>query len=350
METGLAYHSDANVELALKQAVLNEAASIVQVLRCLIEFDQRDLVSETPYPSLYHYCTTELGYSPEAAYKRIRVARKAVEFPDLLRLLEENKADLARLVAVSAHLTHENESDLLRRACEMKREQLEFYVAGLAPKPATRDLIRPLTAAPPQLALPAPPVSAPEPAAEALPPPVPQPAAAVEPLSEKLARIFFTADQQTVEDLERLCRLRRCRRGNSGIVIAEALRRMREDIDPDLRLVSKRPRASRPATPGSRYIPQHVKDAVWRRDEGQCAFRDKKGRRCCARENLQFDHIRPFADGGVSDDPDNIRLLCPLHNLAEARRRFGDGWIDRAIEARRQKSDNDGGGDPSVPG
>ena len=34
---------------------------------------------------------------------------------------------------------------------------------------------------------------------------------------------------------------------------------------------------------------------------------------------LEFDHIIPWAQGGLSDDPDNIRLLCRTHNQWTAR-------------------------------
>jgi hypothetical protein len=53
-------------------------------------------------------------------------------------------------------------------------------------------------------------------------------------------------------------------------------------------------------------IPQDVKDAVWRRDEGRCA-------RCGSRERLEFDHIIPVSRGG-SNTARNIELLCERCN------------------------------------
>jgi 5-methylcytosine-specific restriction endonuclease McrA len=74
----------------------------------------------------------------------------------------------------------------------------------------------------------------------------------------------------------------------------------------------------------ARSVPQAVKDAVWRRDEGQCVFQLPNGERCPERGGLEFDHIVPFALGGPSNNPRNIRLLCRAHNQELGRRTFGD--------------------------
>ncbi|MFH1724496.1 MAG: hypothetical protein ABII00_07730 [Elusimicrobiota bacterium] len=85
----------------------------------------------------------------------------------------------------------------------------------------------------------------------------------------------------------------------------------------------------------SRRIPQSVKDAVYRRDGGRCTFVSPAGRRCETRARLEFDHIVPFALGGISKDAANIRLRCRAHNRHSARQTFGSGFVDAAIAAKR---------------
>lgn len=66
-----------------------------------------------------------------------------------------------------------------------------------------------------------------------------------------------------------------------------------------------------------------VRHEVWQRDEGRCAFVSPDGVRCNETTWLEWDHIVPWALGGSSDDPANIRLLCRSHNQSEALRLFG---------------------------
>ncbi len=57
-------------------------------------------------------------------------------------------------------------------------------------------------------------------------------------------------------------------------------------------------------------IPEAVRHAVWRRDEGRCAI-------CGSRERLEFDHIVPVSKGGSSTER-NVQLLCEHCNRKKA--------------------------------
>jgi hypothetical protein len=57
-----------------------------------------------------------------------------------------------------------------------------------------------------------------------------------------------------------------------------------------------------------RVIPSAVKVEVWKRDKGRCV-------ECGAKDNLHFDHIIPYSQGGSSKSADNIQILCCRHNL-----------------------------------
>ena len=56
-------------------------------------------------------------------------------------------------------------------------------------------------------------------------------------------------------------------------------------------------------------IPEHVRHAVWRRDQGRCV-------QCGSQENLEYDHLIPFSRGG-SNTERNLQLLCQSCNRAK---------------------------------
>ncbi len=126
--------------------------------------------------------------------------------------------------------------------------------------------------------------------------------------------------------------------GDLELIFEDALEALLDRKDPDRRLRAKEEKrletgGAAPPPPqdwSSRRIPQAVKDAVWRRDGGQCVYRTPEGERCAERGGLEFDHVVPFALGGPSNNPKNIRLLCRAHNRALAARTFGDFNARRA--------------------
>jgi 5-methylcytosine-specific restriction endonuclease McrA len=93
----------------------------------------------------------------------------------------------------------------------------------------------------------------------------------------------------------------------------------------------------RPA--GSRYVPVAVRDEVWRRDGGQCAFVGSTGRRCVSRHQLELHHLAPFAMGGPSTAA-NLALRCRAHNRHAAEQDYGRNHIERKIAAGRPRKDH----------
>ena len=78
----------------------------------------------------------------------------------------------------------------------------------------------------------------------------------------------------------------------------------------------------------SRHVPDDIRDEVFVRDQGQCAYAAKDGTRCGSRTGLQVDHIKPFAVGGTHD-PSNLRLLCAGHNRRAAELILGPHVMQR---------------------
>jgi len=80
----------------------------------------------------------------------------------------------------------------------------------------------------------------------------------------------------------------------------------------------------------SRFIPKGLKMEIFKRDNHQCAFVARNGKRCLERHGLEIDHIRPFAVGG-SNERENLRLLCPAHNRLMAIRYFGKEKVESFV-------------------
>ena len=77
-----------------------------------------------------------------------------------------------------------------------------------------------------------------------------------------------------------------------------------------------------------RHIPQAVRDQVYLRDKGRCAFVATDGRRCNANHDLEIHHIKPFARNG-GHSLENLELRCRCHNIHQAGVDFGKAFMSQ---------------------
>ena len=141
------------------------------------------------------------------------------------------------------------------------------------------------------------------------------PRSRVEPVAPGRVRVHFTASTSLREKLERLQDLMRSSvpDGDLGKIVEQAVTEKLERLEARRFGKTKAPRKSLAETdtkPTSRRVPAAVRRAVHERDEGRCAYVDRLGRRCRAREKLEFHHHdTPFGQGG-DHSVDNVRLMC----------------------------------------
>ena len=109
--------------------VLVEHGAVADVVEHLVEIDRRRLYLGHAYPSLYAFCVEHLGYTEDAALKRIRVARLALEFPRALDELRSGAIQLTGLLMLTPYLNENNEEALLTEARGNKRWQLACLIA-----------------------------------------------------------------------------------------------------------------------------------------------------------------------------------------------------------------------------
>ena len=113
------------------------------ILAHLAEVDARRLYVAQGYPSMFLYCVHELRFSEDAAFKRIRAARAAREFPVIFEAVAEGRLHLAAVVTLRPFLTKENAEELLASAAGKTRSELELLLAERFPRPDVPTLLEP---------------------------------------------------------------------------------------------------------------------------------------------------------------------------------------------------------------
>lgn len=306
----------------LEALAAQERESTADVVEHLMEVDRRELAIDRAYPSLFAYCVKKLGYSEAAAFSRIRAARAAASFPDVLARLRSGSLHLEAVVRLYPYLDQENSQELLDRASGASKREVLSLVAQLQTEPgAQRDVIVPVRSSVPEASPPQEPSSC-DPSQTV-----------VEIIPAPQHRFHFTADAELLDIVDKLRGLLRHKfpDGRLESIFKEAVTTLLAKLERDRRTLPTQEAkpslaASRPKLQDgrrNRVVPSRVKRLVWTRDGGRCSYTAFDGRRCDSRDALEYDHIVAWADGGRSDAADNIRLLCRAHNQRLGRRRFG---------------------------
>jgi len=324
----------------LKVLAVRERDATVELVAHLAELHgRRTHLGEGP-GSLYEYCRRELGLSEDAAYNRDAAARAVRRYPVILDRLANGSITLTTVRLLGPVLTPENHLALLAEAKHRSRREVELIVRRLDPQPDVPSSIRKLPVPAPVAGPPLPsvtqqnlvPVS---PAPTVLqPPPVQRPFIA--PLTPERYRVQFTVSKETHDKLRRAQDLlrREIRDGDPGAIFDRALTLLLRDVEKKKMAATSRPRRPRETKDGSRAIPAHVRRAVWRRDDGRCAFVGTRGR-CTERAFLELHHVTPFGHQGPAT-VENISLRCRAHNVYEAEAVFGR-YDPSAVRERADK-------------
>ncbi|HEX6792116.1 MAG TPA: HNH endonuclease signature motif containing protein [Candidatus Krumholzibacteria bacterium] len=325
-----------------------ERACTIQLLHHLNEIARRKLHLDLGYQSLFDYCTKKLKYSSSAAGRRIAAARCIRRCPEVLALLEDGELSLCTAAMIEPILNEENAATILARVKGAPRREVERLLCEYRPPVALWDRIRPVRVA----------VNEPVEMDRLM-------------LEREFARgtewgwedrrqikdqlyVQFLADEELVAKFEQAKALLCGRHGDMSfadvldVLVTEFLDRRSPTARKERREAKKKDREVHTPTGGSetvtkggtekkadskvhtptsgsrsRHIPAAVRDEVYTRDGGQCTFEGADGTRCEARKGLEIDHIRPIAAGGTND-PSNLRLLCPAHNLRAAEKALGE--------------------------
>ena len=337
----LEHLDDATLRRDLHQHVTSEKGVTAVVLAHIAEFDSRRLYLAEAFPSMFAYCIGSLGYSEDAAYRRIRVARAAHCFPRLFDDVAEGRLQMAVICVLAPHLTAENADELTSAATRRTKAEVEAWIASrFAP---TGDTLR----VPRARVTPVRPVARARsegkqvnqlvpgrvdfpmfdlPQVESVPEPIAPPSLFV-------AHIPMNEDTRAKLGRVKDLLAHAVPSGDLSEIFDRALDALLSKLETRKHGSVRRPGPAEPSeriapavAPRSRGIPAHVRRAVWERDGGRCTFVSESGHRCAARRGLEYDHVVPFARGGVST-VDGLRLRCRAHNQYEAEQAFGADFM-----------------------
>ena len=326
--------SDRDLILQTESLTRDERACTIQILHHLNEIERRKLHLDLGYGSLFDYCVRKLKYSASAAGRRIAAARCIRRFPPVLRLLEDNELSLSTISLIEPILNEENAATILERVRGGSHREVERVVCEYRPPVALRDRIRPVRV----------PASDPVELDALL---FERECASVSPAAwshraprtESKMLVQFLASEELVEKFERAKALLSGRGADGSfadvleVLVTEFLARRDPVARPERRAERKGPPSPdsrrRELKQGrSRHVPAAVRDEVYARDGGSCAYVGNDGSRCESRRGLEIDHVQPFAAGG-SCETNNLRLLCAAHNLRAAEQTLGVNVMSR---------------------
>lgn len=362
----LSHLSDASLLTNLSALVARDRLTTAEMLAHIAEVDSRRLYQHAPQPSMYAYCVSVLKFSEDAAYKRITAARVARRFPVVFQAVADGRLNLTGILLVAARMKDPKFAELLRASECKNKAQIEKLLAERYPQPDVPARIEPLVASRAQLAPervvsaaavksadPQPEAGrslemetqetsqlAPERAGSDAPTPVPPPAASafprLKPLSATSYAVQFTMSEASQQKLKRAQELlsHQVAARDLPAILDRALDALIEKLEKRKLGETRKPRAARPTKADSRHIPAEVRRAVRARDGDQCSYVGPDGRRCPARDRLEFDHVDPYCRGGNAT-VSTVRLLCRAHNQMEAERAYGREFMQRKIESAK---------------
>jgi hypothetical protein len=134
--------SNADLLSATRDLITKSHVLEADLLLHLGEIDDRRLYLDSRFPSMFAFCVDELGFSEDAAYNRITVARAGRRLPAILDALRSGSVHLAGLRLLAPHLNELNHELVLPQAAGRSKRDIEELVARLAPAPPVRTGIR----------------------------------------------------------------------------------------------------------------------------------------------------------------------------------------------------------------
>jgi 5-methylcytosine-specific restriction endonuclease McrA len=298
----------------LKALVIDERKITSEILEYLQEVESRKIYARMSYPSLFEFCTIELGYSEGAAQRRISAMRMIKVLPEVKPKIESGALSLSVVSQVQSFFN--KKKNLNKPIPQNEKLELLLSLENVSARTCEKRLIQldPETAANDRERL----------------------------IDEDRLEIKIIVEKEFIKNLETLKNLlsHQMPYATTKDILSYALRELVKKRDlslkrkkPDAGHSSKRattrnrtefgniPNPNSPqslpptsAVNNSRHISARVKHQVWQSSDAQCCFINPiSKRKCGSKRFLEIDHIFPKSLGGLNHT-ENLQLLCDTHN------------------------------------
>src|SRR5215831_13228015 len=144
--TTLTSLTDTQLLARVKLFAGQERESTANLIAGLMELDLRRLYLGEGCSSLFAYCTHVLHLSEDAAYNRIRAARVAAKWPEVLELIANGSLTVTAVRLLSDALTSANHANLFAAATHKSKRDVESIVAAANPRPDIPSSVRRVSA------------------------------------------------------------------------------------------------------------------------------------------------------------------------------------------------------------
>ncbi len=319
----------------------NERRISINILHHLAEVDRRRAYAKLGHASLWDYVLKELKYSESAAYRRISAMRAIKDVPELGKKIEAGSLSVTTVSQIQSFLKAEREQAHKKYSPSQKAALYE-KCENKSSREVTREL---LTVSPLAIRV--------------------QKERA---LTENRTMISFVADTDLLGKIHRVRDLSvpRLRDPASYPELMDLMSEVTlDEIDPLRRTPKPRSKLAAPSTPErpdnivaliapkpnqsvghtpnpsreaaipSRSVSPTLRAQIWREFGGRCGYvSPETGKRCDSTFGLEIEHCKPFALGGDSKDPENLKLLCRHHNQWQAIETYGLKKMDKFLNPK----------------
>jgi 5-methylcytosine-specific restriction endonuclease McrA len=284
-----------------------------QLVAHLLMLVERKAHIDAGYKHPEKYFADVFGMPVGTAYRYGTAVRVARRFPQVLDMLESGAMNLRGLELLEGRLTAENFDAVMAEVTYKPEEEIRLSLARRFPpadgEPAAREVKRRKTNNYTQLSD----------AAKAMMTGLSAPAR--EALQRAVDLAWIRDDETKFDDFVR----KLCEEYSAN---AEA--QLQADYDKHLATQRKNGKKNKPG-----YVSPPAKRLALAKCGLRCTYCSAAGKRCDSKTDLEIDHIKSKARGGI-DDLANLTVLCGPHNRRKAELELGEGVVREKIRVKKE--------------